>query len=110
MIFVLEEVMHAQAKIFQAEFAEVFAGDREGIEIVLFEISAKLATPFFVFSPSKSCRQKEQRYDDRSDDVNTELALQSLNHFERRSCATNQIFPVRLDSVMFSRVTSASRE
>src|SRR5206468_10240400 len=74
-IFVLEEVMHAQPEIFHAEFAKVFARNGKRIEIVLFEISAKLATAFLVFSPSKSCRQKEQRHDDRGDDVNTKLAL-----------------------------------
>ena len=53
MIFVLEEVMHAQPEILQAEFTKVFAGDRERIEIVLFEILPKLTLPLFVFSPEK---------------------------------------------------------
>ncbi len=85
MIFVLKKVMHPKPEILQAEFAEVFARNGKRIEIVLFEISAKLATAFLVFSPEKARGQKEQRYDDRSDDVNTELALQSVNHGERKS-------------------------
>src|SRR6266545_401395 len=56
MVFVLEEVMHAQPEILWAELPKILASDREWIEIVLFEISPELATPFFVFSPGKSCR------------------------------------------------------
>src|SRR6266571_1400883 len=50
-IFVLQEVMHPQPEIFKAEFAKVFARDRERVEIVLFKISAKLPSPFLVLSP-----------------------------------------------------------
>src|SRR6266481_3821226 len=88
MIFVLEKVMHAQPKIFQAEFAKVFASYRERIEIVLFEILPKLAAAFLVFSPEKPRRQKEQRHNDRSDDVNAELALQRFYHGTNISFAT----------------------
>src|SRR5260370_41073838 len=87
MIFVLEEVMHAQPKIFQAEFAKVFTGYSERIEIVLFEILPKLATAFLVFTPQKARRQKEQRHNDRSNDIDAELALQRLYH------RTNISFP-----------------
>ncbi len=72
--------MHAQPKIFQAEFAEVFASDGERIEVVLFQISPKLPAPFLVFSPDKACRQETERHNDRRDDVNAELALQSFDH------------------------------
>src|SRR6266487_4376629 len=47
MVFVLEEVMHAQPEIFKAKFAKIFARYRERIEIVLCEISPELPTPFF---------------------------------------------------------------
>ena len=43
MIFVLKKVVHAQSEIFQAEFPEVFACNREGIEIVLFQIPSEPA-------------------------------------------------------------------
>ena len=59
-ILVLEEVMHAQPKIFQAELAKILASDGERIEVVLFQVSPKLAALFLVFAPEKSCYQKEQ--------------------------------------------------
>jgi hypothetical protein len=79
-IFVLKEVMHAQPEIFQAELAEIFAGHREWIEIVLFQVSPELAALFLVLAPEKPCYQKEKRYNNRGDDVDTEFALQSLDH------------------------------
>src|SRR6516162_7503448 len=60
MILILEEVMRAQPEVFQTEFTKVLARDHERVEIVLFEISAKLATAFLVFSPEKARGQKEQ--------------------------------------------------
>src|SRR5436190_334917 len=80
MIFVLQEVLHPQPEIFQAELAEVFASDGKWIKIVLFEISPKLAPPLLVFAPQKTEAQKEQRYDDRPDDIDREFALQCVNH------------------------------
>ena len=59
-IFILEEVMHAQPEIFQAELAEILAGDGEWIEIVLFQISPEFSPPFLVLTPEKPCYQKEQ--------------------------------------------------
>ena len=41
---------------------EIFARDRERIEIVLLQVSAKLTASFFVFSPDKAGRQKEERH------------------------------------------------
>src|SRR4029453_548100 len=85
MIIVFEEVVHPQPEIFQAKLAKVFARDGERVEIVLVEVLAKLASPFLVFSPQKTERQKEQRYNDRSDDVDRKLALNGINH----NCASN---------------------
>src|SRR5262249_13913579 len=87
MIFVLEEVMHAQPEIFQAELAEVFARYCERIEIVLVQVSAELAASLFVLAPQKTERQKEQRYDDRRDDVDRKLALQGIDHSLNILCA-----------------------
>jgi hypothetical protein len=72
--------MHSQPKIFEAELAEVLPGNCKRIEVVLFEISPKLPLPFLVFSPQKTEAQKEQRYDDGRDDIDCELALESINH------------------------------
>src|SRR5262249_25738262 len=80
MIFVLKEVMHAQPKILQTEFPEVFTSDRERIEVVFLKVSPKLAEAFLVFPPNEAYSQKEQRYDDRRDDVDPELALQRVDH------------------------------
>ena len=54
MIFVLEKVMHSQPKIFEAEFAKVLPAYGERIEIVLFQIPAKLSAALFIFSPDKA--------------------------------------------------------
>ena len=72
--------MHPQPEIFQAELAEVFPSYDKRIKVVLFEISPKLALPLLVFAPQKTEAQKEQRYDDRRDDIDRELALQGVNH------------------------------
>src|SRR6185437_10626733 len=87
MIFVLKKVVHAQSEIFQAEFPEVFACNREGIEIVLFQIPAKLAALFLVLTPQKAYCQKGHRDNDRRDDVNTQFTLQSLDHVTNIFCA-----------------------
>ena len=55
-ILVLEEVMHAQPKIFRTELAEILASDDEWIEIVLFQVSPKLAASFLVLTPQKARR------------------------------------------------------
>jgi hypothetical protein len=81
--------MHAQAKISQAELAKILARDREWIEIVLFQVSAEFTTLFLVFAPEKSCYQKEQRHNDRCDNIDTELALHRSGH-------TTNIFPAAL--------------
>src|SRR4029077_4476381 len=80
MIFVFEEIVHPQPEIFQAEFAKVFARDGERVEIVLVEVFAKLALPLLVFAPQKTEAQEEQRYNDRSDDVDRKLTLQGIDH------------------------------
>src|SRR5216117_4196695 len=72
--------MHPQPEIFQAELAEVFPSYDKRIKIVLFEISPKLALTLLVFAPQKTEAQKEQRYDDRRDDIDREFALQCVNH------------------------------
>ena len=79
-IFVFQEIMHAQPEIFQAEFAKVFPTDRERIKIVLFQISSKLSSPFLVLPPEKTCRQKEQRHNDRCNNVDGKFALQRVDH------------------------------
>src|SRR6516225_3979605 len=94
MIFVLEEVMHAQPEILQAEFAEVFPRHSKRIEVILFEISPKLASPLLVFAPQKTEAQKEQRYDDRRDDINRKLALEGVDH---------------ILNILFTAVSSACR-
>src|SRR5262249_25919719 len=58
MIFVLEEVMHPQPKIFQAKLAKILPCDGKRIEVVLFEISAKLAPPLLVF-PHRNPRPRK---------------------------------------------------
>src|SRR5437899_10383003 len=87
MIFVLQEVMHAKPEILQAEFAKVFASDCEWIEIVFLKVSSKLAAAFLVFPPNEADRQKEQRYNDRRDDIATEVALQRVDHVANTSLA-----------------------
>src|SRR4030095_4755281 len=128
MILVFEEVVHPQPEIFQAELAKVFARDGKWVEIVLVEVFAKLALPFLVFSPQKTEPQKEERYNDRSDDVDRKLALQGINHIANISfaavatglrpvstnCADGKLhdhhrFPTRLESVMFSTSVSIGR-
>src|SRR6516164_105162 len=80
MIFVLEEVMHAQPEIFQAELAKVLSSNSERIEVVLFEISPKFAPTFLVFAPHKADAEKKCRHDDRRDHVDPKFALQGVNH------------------------------
>ena len=92
--------MHPQPEIFQAELAKVLPSDGERIEVVLIEVPAKLAAAFLVFSPGETCREKKQRRNDRGDDVDAELALQSFDHK----------FPVALERVILSTATSAGRE
>ena len=72
--------MHSEPEIFQAEFAKVLARDGERIKIVLFQVSAEFAALLFVFPPKKAHGEKEKRDEDRRDDVNAELALQSFDH------------------------------
>src|SRR5438874_5040092 len=145
MILILQEIVHPEPEIFETEFAKVFATDCEWIEIIFFQISSELATSLLVFSPDKTRHQKQQGDNDGSDNVNTELALQRLNHRTNISfaavatglrsvsarkncvlakrltepwlqcilpetCAMPQIFPARLESVMFSSATSAGRD
>src|SRR5229473_3848778 len=87
MIFILEEVMHAQPKILQAEFSEVFTSDRERIEVVFLKISPKLAAAFLVFPPNEADGEEKQRYNDRGQNVDRKLALQGVNHITNISYA-----------------------
>src|SRR5438552_4224944 len=87
MIFILKEVMHAQPKILQAEFSEVFPSYDKRIKVVLLEISPKLALPLLVFAPQKTEAKEEQRYDDRRDDIDREFALQCVDHITNISYA-----------------------
>ena len=109
-VLVLKKVMHSKPEIFQTEFAEILAADCERIKIVFLQISPKFAAPFLVFSPKKACSDKEDRRDDRGDDVNADLALQRFDHSDQQTCATTQRFPVKLERVIFSKATSAGRE
>src|SRR5207253_9584477 len=79
-VFVFEKIMDPQPKILQIELAEIFAGDREWIEIILLQVSPKLAALFLIFAPKKPRYEKEQRNEDRRDNINAELALQSFSH------------------------------
>src|SRR6476660_7270403 len=83
---VLEEVMHAQPEIVQAELAKVFARNGERIEIVLVEIATVLAS-FLVFPPEKTGGQQDERGDDRRDYINRNVAAESFDHMclERRA-------------------------
>src|SRR5207245_11482417 len=77
----------AYPEIFYAEFAKVLASDREWIEIVFLQISAKLATALLVFPPKKAYCEEKCRHDNRRDDVDTELALQGIDHGMSTFCA-----------------------
>jgi len=44
--------MHPKPEILEIEFGEIFAVDREGVEIVILEVATVLAS-FLVFSPEK---------------------------------------------------------
>src|SRR5207244_7632141 len=79
-IAVLQEIMHAQPKIFQAELAKVLAANGERIEVVFLEVSPEFPAARLVFSPDETGGQKNQRGDDGGDDVDTDLALQSVHH------------------------------
>ena len=79
--------MHAQPKILQAEFSEVFPSYDKRIKVVLLEISPKLALPLLVFAPQKTEAKEEQRYDDRRDDIDREFALQGVDHITNISFA-----------------------
>ena len=79
-IFVLEKIMHPEPKIFQAELAKVLAANGERIEVVFLEVSPEFPAALLVFSPDETGGQKNQRGDDGGDDVDTDLALQSVNH------------------------------
>ena len=72
--------MHPQPEIFQAELAEVFPSDDKRIEVILFEISPKLALTLLVFAPHKANDEEKCRHDDRRDHVDPKLALQGINH------------------------------
>src|SRR5262245_10464426 len=87
MIFVLEEIMHPQTEVFQAELAEVLPSNGKRIKVVLFQISSKLAPTLLVFAPQKTEAQKKQRYDNRRNDIDRKLALQGINHI------ANIVFP-----------------
>src|ERR1051326_6629172 len=52
-VFVLEKIMHPEAKIVQIKFAEILARDREWVEIVFLEIAAEFSLSFLVFARSE---------------------------------------------------------
>ena len=72
--------MHAQPKIFQAELAKVLPGNSKRIEVVLFQVSSKLAPSLLIFAPQKTETKEEQRYNDRRNDIDRKFALQGINH------------------------------
>ncbi len=80
MILVLEEIVHPKAEIVQIELAKVFARNSERIKIVLLEIAPKFSAAFFVFSPNETGSEKNDRGDNRRDHVDSDLALQCVNH------------------------------
>src|ERR1700682_6532201 len=81
--------MHAKAEIPQAKFAEVFARDREWIEIVLVQVATKFPPALFVFSPEKSNREEEERCNNRCNYVNGDI--RAFNHaaLSRGRCRSN---------------------
>ena len=78
-VVVLQKVMHAEAKIVQIELAEVFARHAVRIEVVLLELAAELAS-FLIFPPEKTGGEQDERGDDRRDDINANVAAESLDH------------------------------
>jgi len=63
----------------EVEFGEVFAVDRERVEIVVLEVATVLAS-FLVFSPEKTGREQDERGDDRRDYIDGNVAAESLDH------------------------------
>ena len=91
-IFVLQEIMHSEPKIFETELAKVLATNCERIEVVFIQISSEFPSAFLVFSPNETGREKDQRRDNGRDHVDSDLALQRANHgsypVERSTIAT----------------------
>src|SRR5207302_4266778 len=91
-IFLLQEIMHSEPKIFETEVAKVLATNCERVEVVSIQISPEFPAPFLVFSPNETGREKDQRRDDGRDHVDSDLALQCANHgsypVERTTIAT----------------------
>src|SRR5437016_4398901 len=80
MVFVLQEIMHSEPKIFQTELAKVLATNCERVEIIFVEVSPEFPAAFLVFSPNETGREKDQRRDNGRDYVDSDLALQCANH------------------------------
>ena len=78
-IVVLQEIMHPKPEILEIEFGEVFAADREWVEIVVLEIATVLAS-LLVFSPEKTGGQQDERGDDRRDYIDGNVAAESFDH------------------------------
>ena len=71
--------MHSKPEILEIEFGEVFAVDRERVEIVVLEVATVLAS-LLVFPSEKTGREQNERGDDRRDYVNGNVAAESLDH------------------------------
>src|SRR5438874_9218314 len=87
-IVVLQEIMRPKPEILEIEFGEVFAVDRERIEIVILEIATVLAS-FLVFPPEKTGGQQDERGDDRRDDINRNIAADSFDHMRSEARASS---------------------
>src|SRR5260370_13331205 len=70
------------------EFGEVFAVDREGVEIVILEVATVLAS-FLVFPPEKTGGQQDERGDDRRDCINRNVAAESFDHIPSEGRASS---------------------
>src|SRR5581483_7201555 len=77
-IVVLQKVMHAEAKIVQIELAEVFARDREWIEVILLELASEFVT-LLVFAPEKTGAEQNDRGDDRRENVDPNFPGESVH-------------------------------
>ena len=65
--------MHPEAKIFETKFRKVVAIDRVRIKVVFLQPATE-APALLVFAPEKTDREKERGGDDRSDDVDRQIA------------------------------------
>ena len=80
--------MHPKPKILEIEFGEVFAVDRERIEIVLLEIATEVAS-LLVFPPEKTGCEQDERGDDRRDYIDGDVAAESFEHMPSEGRASS---------------------